>query len=226
MARAKPPQPKPPAMQLYVRDWWMSTAGMPLAVKGLYMDFLCIAWDHGSIPDDAAWRQRVAGVPAAKTEALWALLRPRWKRIRKGWINPRQERQRRELQQYRAHASHAARQRWATVEHPSGIASSINRASARASARAVPDRSSSSSSSPADQDQDQEQRARARVNHDLLEALAHSVLADVEQGKVPASETVAEMKARAGRAKIHYGDFDEVHRAIRSAEVQRAKRGA
>jgi uncharacterized protein YdaU (DUF1376 family) len=212
------PQPKPPAMQFYVRDWLTSTVGLPLEAKGLHIDFLCIAWD-GPLPDDAKWRQRVAGVSAAKAAALWAILRPRWHRTRKGWINPRQERQRRDLAAFKARQSHAAGMRWASVGHASGMPPAY--------AERMPNRcSSTSSSSSEDQDQDQDQRAAARGNHRLLVALAHTVLDDVDKDRLPVSEIVGEMKDRAGRAKIRYGDFDEVHKALRSAEVQRARRRA
>ena len=228
------PQPKPPAMQLYVRDWLTSTYGWPLELKGFHMDLLCFAWDNGPLPDDPRWRQRVAGVSAAKAVQLWAAISGRWKKTAKGWINPRQERQRRALHEYRAHAQHASSKRWASTEHQSGMASSINRASIehgvehqsgmrRASLRGMPKRSTSSSaSSSSDQDQPAAQRP-VYVPYKVCVAMATKAYAEEptdDQGAV--AERIKTMCAQQG---FEYGP-DVIGRAMRAAERARTRKRA
>jgi uncharacterized protein YdaU (DUF1376 family) len=215
-----PPQPKPPAMQFYVRDWLVSTVGMPLEAKGLHIDLLCIAWDKGPLPDDPQWRQRVAGVSAEAAGALWAILAPRWKKTRAGWINPRLERQRRERDDYRARAVHAARMRWASteqdLEHPSGIP--------RASAARMLNRSTSSSSSTS-KDPDQDPRVpRAEIStvRQQLKAAIHGWL-DLEP-EIPEGELAERVKALGRPLRFTWNTGREIGALIDSVRAEREKR--
>ena len=209
-------------MQLYVRDWLASTYGMPLEVKGLHIDFLCFSWDNGALPDDEKWRQRVAGVSARKAAKLWAILRNRWKKTRKGWVNPRQERQRRALETYRAHAEHAASTRWASTEHQSGMASSIN----RASPRAMPNRSTASSSASSSADQDQTEPAAARpVPFRVYAAIAGRILKETEGLDLDATSLAEEFKRACAKQGLEYPP-GIVQKALDSAQAVRAMRRA
>jgi len=223
-------------MQLYVRDWLTSTYGWPLELKGLHMDLLCYAWDNGPLPDDPRWRQRVAGVSAAKAAQLWAAISGRWKKTAKGWINPRQERQRRALGEYRAHAQHASSKRWASTEHRLGMALSINRASIehglehasgmrRASPRGMPKRStssSSSSSSSVDQDQPRAQRA-VSVPWKVYRAIATNVVR--ESATDDLGELAEAFKSACARQGLEY-PLDVPRKAIDGALAARARRRA
>ena len=156
--RPNTPQPKPPAMQLYVRDWLASTVGMPLDVKGLHIDLLCIAWDNGRCQTT---RNGVSGWPAsrrARPRRSGRSLRIVGKKRERAGLTPGRNASGARSTRTRAHAQHAAGMRWASPEHDSGMPSGINRASnghasgmasgmRRASSRHMPKRSSSSSSS-------------------------------------------------------------------------------
>jgi len=224
------PQPKPPAMQLYVRDWLASTYGMPLEMKGLHIDFLCIAWDNGALPDDAKWRQRVAGVSARKAAALWAILRNRWKKTRKGWINPRQERQRYALGVYLARAKQASSIRWASTEHDASMTSSTPQASNKhrtskrqASPRTMLDRSTSSSSSSSDQDL--KPAASRPVPFRVYAAIAARVLKETEDLDLSDGALAEELKRECARQGIEY-HATIIQKAMDAAQAARTKRRA
>jgi uncharacterized protein YdaU (DUF1376 family) len=212
--RPSTPQPKPPAMQLYVRDWLASTYGMPLEVKGLHIDLLCIAWDNGALPDDAKWRQRVAGVSASKAAALWAILQNRWKKTRKGWINPRQERQRYALSIYLARAKHASSMRWASPEHDASMP--------QASPRRMLDRSTSSSSSSS---KDLKPAAARPVPFRVYVAIAARVLEATKDLDLDPGALAEELKRAYAKQGLEY-HATIVQKAMDAAQMARARRRA
>jgi uncharacterized protein YdaU (DUF1376 family) len=91
-----------PTFQLYVRDWYVSTRGLTAEARGVFMDLLCLGWDHDGIPDDQKVLAGMVGESPARFKRIWAEIEPRWVAAEKGRLrNPRQERQRAELMELR-----------------------------------------------------------------------------------------------------------------------------
>lgn len=91
-----------PALQLYVRDWYMSTRGLSSAARGIYMDLICLAWEQDGLPED---RRTLAGMVSetpARFNKLWAEIEDKWFVADDGKLrNARQEKQRTELEKMR-----------------------------------------------------------------------------------------------------------------------------
>lgn len=149
-----------PAFQFYVRDWLTDTRGMSLEVKGAHIDLLAYSWAKGPLPNDEPELARILGVALRVFRSLWRVLSRCWKLTKRGWINGRLERTRREQRQYRkiqaekGRLSAAARanrgsNRGSTAVQPQGQPKS-NPATATAPAPAV------------EQELDQDHRADAR----------------------------------------------------------------
>jgi uncharacterized protein YdaU (DUF1376 family) len=98
---------KPPAFQLYARDWAMGTAHLPLDAQGGYMRLLCHQWTDGSLPDVPATLQRLLGATRAKFERLWPLLEPHFPLVpgTATRANLRLESARQKQEEYRARQS-------------------------------------------------------------------------------------------------------------------------
>lgn len=119
------PREKPPAFQFYVKEWMSSTKGMPLDVKGAYMDLLAWAWDNGPVPDDAMWRRTFWGVTPSVSLRIWSMLRTKWVPTdHGGLVNPRLEQQRASLQDFITQQSErgkaGAEARWGKRRHDDG----------------------------------------------------------------------------------------------------------
>ena len=237
--RRRSPQPKPPAFQLYVRDWLSSTLGMARELKGLYVDLLCWSWDNGPLPDDAQWRQRVIGGSPRTAARLWTALRSRWRLTAHGWINPRLERQRRALATYTVRASKAARARWEQVEsdrirpHATSMAPSTARGAAkrmlrstlRASAQALPDACSSSASSSASVDQEPPAAPPPVCSPPFKVYCAIAGCALEQAGGRDLGVITEAFKSICGRQQVPY-DSEIARKAIDAVIVARSRRRA
>jgi uncharacterized protein YdaU (DUF1376 family) len=187
---------------------------MPLEVKGLHIDFLCFSWDNGALPDDPKWRQRVAGVSARKAAALWAILRNRWKKTRKGWINPRQERQRQALSLYLARAKQASSIRWASPQASPKHRSSM----AQASPKHMLERSTASASSSSE---DLNQPAAARpVSFRTYAAIAAQALELAETTDL--GELAEQFKTACAQQGLEY-DATITQKALDAARAARRR---
>lgn len=93
---------KPPAFQFYPRDWVMSTRVMTPEQRGVYMDLLCFAWDANGLPDEPREMAAMVGISAQKFARIWAVIGGKFVQGEDGrWRNPRQEKQRDELEELR-----------------------------------------------------------------------------------------------------------------------------
>lgn len=228
----RPPQPKPPAFMFYVRDWILSTLGMPHDVKGAFIDLLAWAWDNGPLPDDPAWRQCVLGVPAPEAERLWAAMLPRWKKTTRGWLNRRLERQRGARVDYSARARKAANTRWnraraaATTDassNASSIAKRMLRGTLDADVRALLERSISFSSSSSDQEQP---AAPPPVSPPPFKTYCAIAALAVDEAQTDDLGAIAEVfKVHCARQRIPYG-ADITRKAIDAVIRSRARRRA
>ena len=68
---------KPPAFQMYARDWIAGTLMMSHEEKGAYMDLLCVQWDNGPLPDDPVEIARALG-GAKAYKKLWPRLQAKF----------------------------------------------------------------------------------------------------------------------------------------------------
>lgn len=92
---------KPPAFQLYARDWAMGTAHLTLEAQGGYLRLLCHQWADGPLPDDVVTLQRLLNVSRAAFARLWPQIEPHFPASDGRRINPRLERERVKQEQYR-----------------------------------------------------------------------------------------------------------------------------
>jgi uncharacterized protein YdaU (DUF1376 family) len=236
MARRSRGEPhKPPAFQFYARDWLASTIGMPRDAKGVHIDFLCISWDSGPLPNSARWRERALGAAPKETARLWAYVRPRWTLTKRGWIHRRLEQYRRELATKRAQAQSAAAARWtgadpesASPEHAARISGEhADALRARTPSASDPHvlngytRSSSSSASP--------ERTYRRRPPPVYAAPPFKVYAAIAK-RAFAEEPIAELGAVAERFKRLCAEQGKPYnaeitgRALRAAERARARK--
>ena len=100
----------PPAFQLYARDWLMSTRHLSPEARGIYMDLLCLSWDKGGIPASHEGLPAYLAVTPAKLKRLWPLISEKWVEAEPGVLrNPRQEKQRAEMEELRNKRAEAGR---------------------------------------------------------------------------------------------------------------------
>lgn len=91
-----------PTLQLYVRDWIISTRAMTPEARGIYMDLLCIGWDQEGVPSDPRILAGMVGLSPQRFKRIWAEIQSKWIQAEDGKLrNPRQERQRAELEELR-----------------------------------------------------------------------------------------------------------------------------
>lgn len=110
---------KSPAFSFYPKDY-MSDENvllMSLEQRGAYVDLLCHAWLHGSIPSETPALALICRTTPARMARLWPGIKPCWKEAGPGrLVNGRQERERAGQQARRAQAEEkgkkGAAKRW------------------------------------------------------------------------------------------------------------------
>lgn len=219
-----------PAFQFYAKEFLSGTLRFKLEPLGAYAKLLAWSWDNGPVPKDIHDLASILGVPPAKARTVFAVISSKWKLTKRGYVNQRLEKQRRELRQFsrqqadRGRKSGAARR--AKKSNGGSNAGSTNARTGDERPMVEPETNSAVCDlQSADQNQDQDQRADARESHAVLVRLAHAVMEDVESGALAASEAKDELKHRAAKARIIY-DARAVTAALDSAEVQRKRRSA
>lgn len=100
---ASPHSSKFAAFQFYPRDFLASdkVARMSLTEVGIYFTLLCYAWLGNGLPSDVAEIAKLVRIPPARFRRIWAGVLSECFTLKNGkFVNPRQERQRKELQAY------------------------------------------------------------------------------------------------------------------------------
>lgn len=199
---------------------------MPWDVAGVYIHLLAWSWDNGPLPNDPRWRARIIG---PEEKRLWNEVKKRWKRGRKGWINPRLERLRDEQETYRNHAKKAADFRWFQRETVAKV--SINQAHAQpmlnhrsqASVEHMPNGCSSSSPASSSSDQDQPVAPRPVYMPPLKAyfAIAKRLVAAAPEADL--GELAAQFKAACADQRIVY-DGEITRKAIDAVLHARRRR--
>lgn len=101
---------QPPAFQLYVRDYLMSTRHLPPDARGIYMDLLCLSWDQDGIPADHGGLPAYLAITPAKLKKIWPLIEDKFVDAEDGRLrNPRQEKLRAEYEELRRKRAAAGR---------------------------------------------------------------------------------------------------------------------
>lgn len=90
-----------PAFQFYPKEWFISTAALGPEARGVYIQFLAWSWDNGPLPISEEGRANIGGVTVKRLKSIWLAIGRKWHRSKGGYVNPRLERQREELQSYR-----------------------------------------------------------------------------------------------------------------------------
>jgi len=108
---------KPPAFQLYARDWLVSTAALSSAEQGVYMRLLCHEWVEGPLPSDEHILARLAGESLHQFRGIWRRIERHFPALPGGGFgNPRLEAERQRLaalrQERAASGRKGARSRW------------------------------------------------------------------------------------------------------------------
>lgn len=93
------------------------TRHISAAARGIYVDLLCISWDKDGLPENPESLLPHLAVTKRQWERLWPEIADKWVHAEDGKLrNPRQERIRAELQEFRKHRSEAgkkgAEKRW------------------------------------------------------------------------------------------------------------------
>lgn len=88
----------------------MGTRELPPEARGIYIDLLCLAWDKDGIPSDPACLCAYLAIPPAKLKRIWPLIEGKFVEAEEGRLrNPRQERQRAEMEEHRQRRAEAGR---------------------------------------------------------------------------------------------------------------------
>lgn len=87
-----------PWFPFYARDWLtdVKVRAMPLAVRGAFVELLCLQWENGELPNDPEELRVLVGVHEDSWASWWRLLEPKFP---EGGIPPR--RRNRKLEELR-----------------------------------------------------------------------------------------------------------------------------
>jgi uncharacterized phage protein (TIGR02220 family) len=99
---------KPPAFQMYAKDFLVGTAGMSDAEVGCYMRLLCYQWDKEGLPCDQDGLRRLLG----RTEDVPYSVMAKFECNNGVLQNPRLEMEREKQASFRASRKKAAEARW------------------------------------------------------------------------------------------------------------------
>jgi uncharacterized protein YdaU (DUF1376 family) len=204
------------SFQFYPDDFLSGTTTMSRAAVGGYISMLCVSWGQGPIPNTAAALTKALslGPGDPPLNQIWAEVRPKWKRGKRGWTNVRLEHVRTALDHY------------LTLQREKGRrGGQARQAGAQAAAQAVAQAEGVAEFKPPNPNpkkikiKDQDQCADARFSHKVLVRLAHDVFSEIQGAPPPTSELLAQLKDKAARARIAY-DSRVAAKALESAEVQ------
>lgn len=139
------------AFQFYPRDFLTSdkVARMSMTEVGIYFTLLCYAWMGHGLPKDLNQIAKLLRLPPVRFKKLWAGVLSECFEERKGrLINPRQERQRKELEDYIAACERGGRRSADTRKERYGTSQPL-RGDSRSDAEVVPNTASASLSASA-----------------------------------------------------------------------------
>jgi uncharacterized protein YdaU (DUF1376 family) len=94
---------KPPAFQVYARDWIVDTARLTLEEEGAVARMKAHQWIEGPLPNDPAELSRILGLTRARFRRVWGKIGRFFPVIEEGRVaNPELEAQRAELLAFKA----------------------------------------------------------------------------------------------------------------------------
>lgn len=114
---------KPPAFQLYVRDWLAGTRDLTLKGRGAYIDLLAFAWDADGLPDDPKELRRRVGATHGEWRQIWPVLETKFPVSPDGRRrNQKQEKVRAEMRAYQESCSRGGQRSAAVRQQRHGTA--------------------------------------------------------------------------------------------------------
>jgi hypothetical protein len=107
---------KPPAFQVYARDWLSEeTVGLSFTAKGAYMDLLSLQWLEVPLPNNVAGLARILKTTVPTLRPIWREIKHLFPLVAgdaRHRANPGQEAKRQETEGYRRRQTELALRRW------------------------------------------------------------------------------------------------------------------
>ena len=122
---------KPPAFQLYAREFYVGTSAMSATAVGIYVRVLTWTWDNGPLPIEPAKIQKLIYLTPREFTRFWPEVEPKLNKTATGYVNEKLESVRNERSAFSREQSERGRKgavkRWLGdgERHPDEMASAI-----------------------------------------------------------------------------------------------------